>query len=378
MSIVTTMCQVITNVFETIDLVKTVSDVSKAESGLEKAELVAYAATRSLALACNTVALGGKALDAPTKKILSIKNIETAARALNLPIAVEVATRRFLENLPNEADSPSASQMVSLLEKSAFVPLTGLLRCLFEAGALEEKAYLELSPEEFASTMRPIVEGDLDDSWHISGYKPLDRDECLNSLEMCSSLSDGAKVFEATVQAGLLTTCTIGMEARYKKLAELLRRRQQPLAPGEQPRGPALLDPAILNALQSPELSAQPEVRTVQVQVAPQESLDLLRASSIPEALHDDVVLSANICPISMEPIRHPVGDPNNRTIYERDYIYRVIDQSGKSPITRLPLTREQLIPRPDLQAVIDNRLKMYQDGFRKFIVSHQNQQPQS
>src|SRR6185437_2029138 len=49
--------------------------------------------------------------------------------------------------------------------------------------------------------------------------------------------------------------------------------------------------------------------------------LNLLAMSRILPALHNDLVLRRYVCPISQTPIRHAVGDPNGREVYEREEI---------------------------------------------------------
>ncbi len=299
--------------------------------------------------------------------------METRLRTIDCSVAFASGMQNFV-NLPIDPESFSARKIVGHFERNMLCPMVGLCRSYAEAEVLEEKAYLELSPEEFAATKRTIEKDDKTGGTTAFTHKPLDREECQKVISEFSSFSDKAKIFEAVVQSGLLTTCAIGIEARCKKLAEVLQAREHYIHPGV----PALLDHNVLAAIILPPESVSLPPRVQPAQDLLINSLDLLASPSIPEALQDDVVFSANICPISREPIRHPVGDPNNRTIYERDYLYRAIDQTGLSPITRRPLTREQLIPMPDLQNRIDSRLRMYQEAFRAYIAEHQNQQSQA
>ncbi|MGL4540746.1 MAG: hypothetical protein ACRCU0_07240 [Candidatus Rhabdochlamydia sp.] len=93
----------------------------------------------------------------------------------------------------------------------------------------------------------------------------------------------------------------------------------------------------------------------------------ILNSFPIPAAFHDDVVLRRYICPITLEPIRYPVQDPttlhrqqdqNNPTLYEKSAIINSLMVRPLSPMTRDPLTADQLIDRPDIQFFIEDRLR--------------------
>lgn len=87
---------------------------------------------------------------------------------------------------------------------------------------------------------------------------------------------------------------------------------------------------------------------------------DVSELPTVPVQLHQDIVLSQRTCPITLTPIRFPVGDPNGSTIYERASIEKWIEEHGTSPVTRAPLDRSALVPQPVLQQVINNRLAFW------------------
>ena len=84
---------------------------------------------------------------------------------------------------------------------------------------------------------------------------------------------------------------------------------------------------------------------------------NLLELNEIPPFLHKDPILSKFICPISQCPIRHPVWEPNHKVIYERSFILRWVNQHFTSPMTRLPLTADDLKPLPAINSLIEHRL---------------------
>lgn len=104
-----------------------------------------------------------------------------------------------------------------------------------------------------------------------------------------------------------------------------------------------------------------------------------MNAFPIPAAFHEDLTLRSYICPITLEPIRYPVEDPTTRRhqkgnecprLYERSAIINSLAFRPISPITREPLTADQLIPRQDIQDVIEMRLEHYSSNIWNYLES--------
>lgn len=102
--------------------------------------------------------------------------------------------------------------------------------------------------------------------------------------------------------------------------------------------------------------------------------VNLLALPYIPQSLEHDLLFSKLVCPITQRPIRHPVGDPNGITVYERDMMIQVLRRDPRSPITRAPLHPEDLRPLPRLQALIDDRLAMYQQRIQGHLDRHEHE----
>ena len=102
----------------------------------------------------------------------------------------------------------------------------------------------------------------------------------------------------------------------------------------------------------------------------PVDLCDLKKCTVIPEFLNEDFVFSKYCCPISSLPIRDPVGDPTTESsttiLYDRLHIVRWLSSNSTSPVTRRPLTVEQLVPKPLLKELIDQRLHSYSVAFEK------------
>ncbi len=110
----------------------------------------------------------------------------------------------------------------------------------------------------------------------------------------------------------------------------------------------------------------------------PQEIAEaVVNSFPIPPAFHDDVILRRYVCPITLEPIRYPVEDPttrhrqqeqNNPTLYERSAIVNSLMVRSRSPMTREPLTANQLINRPDIQFIIEDRLRDHSSRLWEYL----------
>jgi hypothetical protein len=80
----------------------------------------------------------------------------------------------------------------------------------------------------------------------------------------------------------------------------------------------------------------------------------------IPEEIQEDPVLAENICPITLQPMRHPLKDPTTGSVYEARAIRSWVEQHKISPLSRQPLSVEDLQPVEDLESVINERLRFY------------------
>lgn len=85
--------------------------------------------------------------------------------------------------------------------------------------------------------------------------------------------------------------------------------------------------------------------------------------------LDDDIIFKRITCAFTQGSPICPVLDPNKRTFYEEAEIRHWLENHLTSPISRAPLTREDLIQLPKVQALFLSRLEF----FRKLIKEHQN-----
>ena len=82
---------------------------------------------------------------------------------------------------------------------------------------------------------------------------------------------------------------------------------------------------------------------------ASQESLD-----SLPDTVPNPAKLDEFICPISRAQMRDPVVAGDGHT-YERNYITRIIEEGGRSPLTGEPFAHKWLTVNHNLRKVMDD-----------------------
>lgn len=221
---------------------------------------------------------------------------------------------------------------IRLVERGIIAPFADLVRVAAKGNIYQEKAYLDLSPEEQAKPIRPVYEWDDDlEKDVLVGYRPIDVQECHKIIARDECSERIATCVRVVAEIAMVS----GTESLYFSLVQFLQDRGLPPG-GDEDRD---------------------------------EDHILLNLDAIPDPLHTDVVFSKYICPITHSPIRHPVGDPTNpRVLYEKDMIVTWLKTHHTSPTTRKPLTISQLIPKPALQALINARLIEHEDRLWDYL----------
>lgn len=239
-------------------------------------------------------------------------------------------------------------------------------RAAHEAAKLEEQTYIEMSPEERAQTTRPIYGRNSDGEVVIVGQKPVDLDECIQKLADLNATSTAYYAFETAAYVGVLSKT----HKKYQDLADYLRSRNnaQPNNVNQPHVVNQVNQPNVVNQDNPPNAINHANAGANEVYQLDIDPFDLLALNTIPPLLEDDVVFSKYKCAITNIPIRHPVADPNGITLYEKSAILHWLRTHQDSPVTRAPLTRHQLLPRPALQAIINHRLNFHQGQLRAFI----------
>ena len=295
---------------------ESIADVASSqgeENLLKKAHLVNTLAM----LGFTMIETGAQYMGVRAQTMVKIKAFEMIPRNIQVPLSL-------INAVLGSQEQSSIRAALEILQKGVIAPFADVVRVAGELSAYEERSYLEMSPEEREKHRRPVYDYDpCTESLQIIGEKPIDVEECRVNLEMAQTIARGASF----VRFGAEFTHAINVvQPVYQGIHEYLRRFQV-------------------------------KVRS------------LRELPEIPPPLREDRVLRQYICPISQEPIRHPVGDPNGRTVYEERSIRRWLEGHHTSPVTRLPLTYRDLVPMPSLQALIDSRLEQHDRHFQEYLL---------
>lgn len=271
----------------------------------------------------------------------NIKGVELLVRVLDFPV-------NLLSNVENLHVEKTAASIIRFLEKGLVGPLLGIVRTGCELSARTEICYLK-DYEKDPTAQRPIYDYDENGDRVIVGYRPIDPEECKKLINDYENASAGVGTVESITEWGMV-------EFVYKKIAAriILGRDFRPNHPGNAPVNEVPMHVAEDVAPQNP----QQEVDDVKLK----DLLDFKKYRTIPEELEDDEVFKRYRCPITQAPIRFPVAERTGgqSILYERDAIAQYLVNSHTSPMTRQPLSMENLIECPMIQNIIDTRLEFH------------------
>ncbi len=208
-------------------------------------------------------------------------------------------------------------------------PMVSIGRAGVEQSIYIERHYLGLSSEELAKERRYVPKPGTNPEKPEFEEKPVIVDECKENLRK----SEKAFPLVSTVESALRASTLNKTIALYQQLAR------------------SLLRPT------------------------PEDPFNLLQFRDIPTELHDDIVFNRYKCPLTLAPVRDPVGDPTltdsagrlTNSVFERHVMVTWIRQKGTSPNTRKRLAIHQLVQKPHLRALIDHRLQFHSDRLRAF-----------
>lgn len=254
-----------------------------------------------------------------------LKQLELMPRIANIPIQLALET--------SSADR-SVKGVVRVMAKGVLAPFADACRVSCEGEGYQAQAYLEQSKADPAA-QRPVYEWipgrGRDDSGYMKlvGFRPIDSAEC----EIDTKNASRSAVIATTIR----TIANMEVQGRpvsvHARLARFFGRTD--------------------------ESDTQEQA----------EWENLLGLSRIPLPLHEDAVFRRYVCPITNEPIRDPVRDPDGHTLYERTAIYNWLGADGRtSPMTRRLLSIQDLQEVPAVRALIDTRLQQYQEGLIRFL----------
>lgn len=280
----------------------------------------AWAANQICLICLNFVEIGALIYGASSQTLEKIKSGEKICRAINIPAQ-------------NVISLDSERTVLNYLERGILAPIVSFLRASNEHKIYQTQNYLQMTPEELSKVKIPVYDVNPRGVNKIIGSKNITPEEAKLALTQAKALQRYFNIVETIFNFGPISTA----EYFYRSFG----RRLQIEAAAEQ---------------NAEEVNHETKV------------FDLLARKTIPEDLHDDVVFKRYICPITQAPIRFPVGDPNGVTLYEKEAITQALRRNPISPVTRLPLAVHQLVEKPALQNLINNRLQFHESRLQSFM----------
>lgn len=298
--------------------------------------------------------------------LYTLKEVEIVPRFLKAMIVDPISVGIKRDNTPQG--------IVRFIERGVFAPLMDFTRMVVVTTGYYEKHFLEMTPEEQEKATRR----DYSDPYKWDAVKPINLEECKNNLDAATDVANAAAFLRIGAETEVVSkTFGVILHPFYTQLISYLMNglaegnlAQVPPLPNPQPAAPAPLQvQQLILALNNIQAADQLVIYSGELWRRLAE-LDLTVLPMIPNSLHEDSVLRRYECSIYHQPARYPLEDPIARgTYYDRHAIYRWIDEHGTSPVTRLPLTREDLIQLPDaVYITIEHRLSYHKDRINQLL----------
>lgn len=325
-------------------------------NGAEKALQTASAVNKLVLLGFSIAEIGAVIAGADSKSLMGLKSLEMLPRGAGIPIEAGKYTLKVVRD-------PSAENTIQLIEKGLASPISGFIGTAAEASAYYEKHFIDMSPEEREQATRPVYEYDsVNETFEVVGYKPVSLEECQKNLEMLQTLSAVSGCVKVAAELEVIGKTYKEAKSLYEKLALFLGQHGNRIPRVQRP----------LERASAPQNEVSPKENE-----DIQERLSLRDLAIIPSALHQDELFKQFICPITNLPIRHPVGDPNGRTVYERSAILAWLMVRSVSPVTGKSLTPADLQERPALELMINRRLQAHEEKLWSYVASSPQLQEQ-
>lgn len=333
-TVINAVCGIVRASCEVVDVIKDTYNICTQPADL-LALRVARIFTRLAGLTAYGCEIGALNSDASNSTLFAIKASEVVVRVIDVPVQVGLVTAEMMQQ-----DMPS----LEFIEKAVLQPALSMMRAKNEMLIYQEKNFLSMSPKQQATQTR-LVEVK-------SGFMttqlvpmPITVEESQKILTQCENEAPSLNVAEAIVKTGLASKLSEATAKGFEFCEDIYARL-------------STYD-ALVNRLQAVNARAE-------------DPFNLLALDSIPTELHGDRVFRELICPITLNPIRHPVGDPNGITVYERSAIETQIRLQERN-IYHEPLCEEQLVEKPQLVERINDRLQFHMQRLRQYAAAGLN-----
>lgn len=229
------------------------------------------------------------------------------------------------------------NNVFEVVEQGFFTPLASFFRAATEIEIYDNKALLEMTPEERAKQPKPIYDaGGIDDMPKVIGHKIVTEAECRDEIASAEKFDTFFKLAEAALKTRPLVPMIADSANKVFRTCQNLIETFRDLASAGN------------NSVDADN------------------SFKLEDLSIIPEVLYQDHVLSNYVCPISKKLVRTPVRGPDG-LIYERRAVVVALRTSG---LTRngLALQLSDFVEQPAVKAIIDARLRFHQERVNEYV----------
>ncbi len=334
----------LTTICDTLQVINSCEKLLQAENETEETLAKASLINRLICLGFTITEIGLVISGTKSEKIAFLKSLELLPKLTQMGISILVEGYQM---------DGSLKSRICFVSKGILSPFADLTRVASENICYDEHHYLQMNPEELKNAKRPIYEYvDYGEDIHLEivGYRPVDIEECKKNLDHAQKIGTASASLRMIAELDLpeKIVCNIGIPV-YERLWNFLNGHPAPH--------------------HTTPVSGLDLIEKIQ-------DFDLLNCTKIPLPLHDDAVFSQIICPISLEPIRDPVrdptqGTPNGGQLYERSAITNWLKLKQLSPMTKKPLSVDQLKPAPAVKVVIDNRLMHHKQGLIDYLNAH-------
>ncbi len=324
MSAITTLCKTIRIACEASEIVNDTAQAISNQNGSGRDVSTALTVVKICSLVINCTEFGAQLRGASNATLKNIKGVEVASRIVSGGFTLAQTS------IEAEAEGDIGWNH---FEKGFLAPIAAIGRSLNEEAIYREKAYLDMTPEELSRERRAVCDGE----GTAVTTRPVVREECEAILQDAKKADPVLNAAEAFFKIGATTRIVGNLTKAYEKLAQRLQQAVPVAVPAVPPRPIAVAN-------------------------EPVSVFNLVALPLIPEELHDDLIFRRYICPITVQPIRHPVALPGEPHLFERGPLSIWIIERGTSPTNRRPIELHQMIAKPAIQALINHRLLFHQN----------------
>ncbi|MEI8124892.1 MAG: U-box domain-containing protein [Parachlamydiaceae bacterium] len=355
MSAITAACQVVRIVANGIKLQRKVEEVVNSDGDSQSLK-IADVVVNTLVLAADAGGVVAKIDGASVETLENIKDGEMVARVMSLPV---IAFGSLFKWVKGESSAMRA------IEDGLLTPIAGIGRSASEVSGYHYRHLQSLPDDQRVDHVCVQVGGGFERRMECHDEK-LTEQQCVDRAQQADEQCAAFAVVEIVSDLNVISR-VISRESIYQRVVNQIY--VTPVAP----RNVIVVDDVINDdddvIVDATPVAPQNVIVVEDDVIADPLSVNLLSLPYIPEALHNDPIFKKYPCSIMQAPIRYPLKDPRGvGHLYEASVIRQWLSINRTCPLTRQPLSMEELVEVPMLQRIIDERLTHYQNDINAAI----------